>query len=94
MEGDCSGIGGKPNLPLGLRGKAGGCARVTAGPKRPHLGVCPGPNIPLQQNSPSRAVQRPTLVTKLEMVVGDTRTQQNCFLSCIAAKSFSDLGMW
>ena len=25
-----------------------GCARVTAGPKRPHLGVCPGPNIPLQ----------------------------------------------
>ena len=30
---------GKPNLPLGLRGKAGGCARVTAGPKRPHLGV-------------------------------------------------------
>ena len=32
---------GKPNLPLGLRGKAGACARVTAGPKRPHLGVCP-----------------------------------------------------
>ena len=28
---------GKPNLPLGLRGKAGGGARVTAGPKRPHL---------------------------------------------------------
>ena len=25
---------GKPNLPLGLRGKAGGGARVTAGPKR------------------------------------------------------------
>ena len=24
---------GKPNLPLGLRGKAGGGARVTAGPK-------------------------------------------------------------
>ena len=21
----------------------------TAGPKRPHLGVCPGPNIPLQE---------------------------------------------
>ena len=35
-------------VPLGLRGKAGGGARVTAGPKRPHLGVCPGPNIPLQ----------------------------------------------
>ena len=32
---------GKPNLPLGLRGKAGGGARVTAGPKRPHLSVCP-----------------------------------------------------
>ena len=31
-----------------VRGKAGGCARVSAGPKRPHLGVCPGPNIPLQ----------------------------------------------
>ena len=29
---------GKPNLPLGLRRKAGGCGRVTAGPKRPHLG--------------------------------------------------------
>ena len=42
------------NLPLGLRGKAGGCARVTAGPKRPHLGVCPGPNIPLQGRQGSR----------------------------------------
>ena len=39
---------GKPNLPLGLRGKAGGCARVTAGQRRPHLGLCPGPNVPLQ----------------------------------------------
>ena len=45
---------GKPNLPLGLRGKAGGCARVTAGPKRPHLGVCPGPHIPLQGRQGSR----------------------------------------
>ena len=45
---------GKPNLPLELRGKAGGCARVTAGPKRPHLGVCPGPNIPLQGRQGSR----------------------------------------
>ena len=45
---------GKPNLPLGLRGKAGGGARVTAGPKRPHLGVCPGPNIPLQGKQGSR----------------------------------------
>ena len=38
----------------GLRGKAGGCARVTAGPKRPHLGVYPGPNIPLQGRQGSR----------------------------------------
>ena len=45
---------GNPNLPLELRGKAGGCARVTAGPKRPHLGVCPGPNIPLQGRQGSR----------------------------------------
>ena len=46
------------------------------------------------QNSPSKAVQRPTLVPKLEMVVGDTRTQQNCLLSCMKAKSFNDLWMW
>ena len=45
---------GKPNLPLGLRGKAGGGARVTAGPKRPHLSVCPGPNFPLQGRQGSR----------------------------------------
>ena len=45
---------GKPNLPLELRGKAGGCARVTAGAKRPHLVVCPGPNIPLQGRRGSR----------------------------------------
>ena len=45
---------GKPNPPLGLRGKSRGCARVTAGPKRPHLGVCPGPNIPLQGRQGSR----------------------------------------
>ena len=45
---------GKANLPLGLRGKAGGCTRVTAGPKRPHLGVCLGPNIPLQGRQGSR----------------------------------------
>ena len=30
---------GKPNLPFELRGKAEGCTRVTAGPKRPHLGL-------------------------------------------------------
>ena len=32
----------------------GGCARVTAGPKRPHLGVCPGHTIPLQGKQGSR----------------------------------------
>ena len=36
---------------LGLRGKAGGGARVTAGPKRPHLSVCPGHNFPLHKIS-------------------------------------------
>ena len=45
---------GKPHLPFELLGKAGGCARVTAGPKRPHLGVCPGPTIPLQGRQGSR----------------------------------------
>ena len=45
---------GKPNLPFELQGKAEGCSRVTAGPKRPHLGVCPGPNIPLQGRQGSR----------------------------------------
>ena len=45
---------GKPNLPLELRGKAGGSARVTTGPKRPHRGVCPGPNIPLKGRQASR----------------------------------------
>ena len=37
-----------PSGEPGVRGKAGGGARVTAGPKRPHLSVCPGPNFPLQ----------------------------------------------
>ena len=37
------------------KGKAdGGGARVTAGPKRPHLSVCPGPNFPLQGRQGSR----------------------------------------
>ena len=45
---------GSPIFPSGCEGKAGGCARVTAGPKRPHLGVCPGPNIPLQGRQGSR----------------------------------------
>ena len=45
---------GKPKLPFELRGKAGGCARVNAGPKRPHLGVCPGPNSPLMGRKGSR----------------------------------------
>ena len=33
---------------LGLRGKAGGGARVTAGQKKPHPGLCLGPNVPLK----------------------------------------------
>ena len=45
---------GKPKLPFELRAKAGGCARVTAGPKRPHLGMCPGPNSPLMGRQGSR----------------------------------------
>ena len=35
----------KSNLPFGLRGGAGDCARVTAGQKRPNLGLCPGSNV-------------------------------------------------
>ena len=45
---------GKPNLPFELRGKAEGCTRVTAGPKRPRLGVCPGLNSPLKGRQGSR----------------------------------------
>ena len=45
---------GKPHLPFELLGKAGGCARVTAGPKRPHLGVCPGPSSTLKGRQGSR----------------------------------------
>ena len=37
----------KSNLQFGLQGGAGDCARVTAGQKRPNLGLCPGPNVPL-----------------------------------------------
>ena len=33
---------------------AGDCSRVTEGQKRPHLGLCPGPNIPLQGRQRSR----------------------------------------
>ena len=39
---------------LRVRGKAGCCARITARPKRPHLGVCPGPNSPLKGRQGSR----------------------------------------
>ena len=46
---------GKPNLPLEVQGISGGFARVTAGPKRPHLGLCPGPNVLLQGRQGSRA---------------------------------------
>ena len=36
------------------RGTAGGCARVTAGQKRPHLALCSGPSDPLQGRQGSR----------------------------------------
>ena len=39
---------GKSNLPFELSGRAGDCSRVTEGQKRPHLGLFPGPNVPLQ----------------------------------------------
>ena len=46
---DASRVGpGKSNLPFELSGRAGDCSRVTEGQKRPHLGLCPGPNVPLQ----------------------------------------------
>ena len=45
---------GKPNLPFELLGKAGGCTRVTAGPKRPHLCLCLGLNVPLKGRQGSR----------------------------------------
>ena len=35
---------GKSSLPFELRGRVGDCSRVTAGKKRPHLGLCPGQN--------------------------------------------------
>ena len=41
-------------FPCAWRGGARPGSRVTAGPKRPHLGVCPGPNIPLQGRQGSR----------------------------------------
>ena len=47
-----------PNLRLGLRGKAGGGARVTAGPKRPHLSVCPG-NLGLSRGARSWLASAP-----------------------------------
>ena len=45
---------GKSNLQFELRGRAEDCARVTAGKKRPHLGLCLGPNVPLQGRQGSR----------------------------------------
>ena len=66
---------GKSNLPLGLRGKAGGGARVTAGPKRPHLSVRENHVVPtawqdeaLARDGVSREV--PCSVLKWETVLG------------------------
>ena len=44
----------KSNLPFKLRERGGDCARVTAGQKRPHLGLRPGANVPLQGRQASR----------------------------------------
>ena len=37
-----------------LRVRTGDCSRDTAGPNRPHLGLCPGPNVPLLGRQRSR----------------------------------------
>ena len=42
------------NLPFELRGRAGDCSRVTAGQNRPHIGLYPGPNVPLQVRGAAR----------------------------------------
>ena len=40
---------GSPFFHSSRQGELGGnCSRVTAGQNRPHLGLCPGPNVPLQ----------------------------------------------
>ena len=44
----------KTNLPFELRGRDGCCSRVTVGQIRPHLGFCPGHNVPLQGQQGSR----------------------------------------
>ena len=45
---------GNSNLPFELRGRAGDCSRVTAGQNRPHIGLYPGPNVPLQVQGAAR----------------------------------------
>ena len=45
---------GKSNLPFELRGRAVDCSRVTAGQNRPHIGLYPGPNVPLQVQGAAR----------------------------------------
>ena len=37
-----------------LRVRTGDCSRDTAGPNRPHLGLCPGPNVPLLRRKQSQ----------------------------------------
>ena len=46
-----------------MRGKAEGCTRVTAGPKRPHLGLCPGLNVPLKGRHHKQQHTRPPCPT-------------------------------
>ena len=46
---------GSPFFHSSRQGELGGnCSRVTAGQNRPHLGLCPGPNVPLLGRQRSR----------------------------------------
>ena len=46
---------GSPFFHSSCQGELGGnCPRVTAVQNRPHLGLCPGPNVPLQGRQRSR----------------------------------------
>ena len=61
------GVGpGKPNLPLGLRGKAGGCARVTAY----NLKVCASNSSSTLPGHRPAEPQPPRLQRKLHTLVG------------------------
>ena len=62
---------GKSNHPFELRGRAGGCTRVTAGQKKPHPGLCLGPNVPLKGRQGTWGC------------IPDSPGSNYCFLTCI-----------